>query len=176
MTPDETPKKEGRIARDVRTIKEISRDPLSIFPRARAWFIALWVRNGGGFFGLCYVVAFVVLEVMTLASAAADSSTSGFIVGQALQYVLRVSIESFFNAFRAVLWPLYLWRWLGIYSLVVLAAGYFAFEYALRPVIEHWFPELEKARLERARLKQEMRDAKRSKRAQRRQVKSDDRG
>jgi hypothetical protein len=166
VTTGQPPKKEGRLARDLRTVQEISRDPRSIYPRARGWFVALWARNGGGFFGLGYVVTFVVLEAMTLASAAANSTSSGFIVAQAVQYVFRISIESFLNAFLAVLWPLHLWRWLGVYSLVVLAAGYLAFEFALRPFIERWFPELAQARIERARQKQEKRDAKRSKGAQ----------
>jgi hypothetical protein len=172
VTADDPPKKEARLARDLRVVQEISRDPRSILPRARGWFVALWAANGGGFFGLGYVLAFVAFEATTLASAVGESSTSGFIVGQAVQYLLRISIESFFNAFLALIWPLYLWRWLGPYSLVAFAAGYAAFEYALRPAIERWFPELEQARLERARVKQE----KRARREQRRQGRSDDRG
>lgn len=165
MTANQTPKKEGRIARDLRTVQEISRDPRSIFPRARGWFVALWVRNGGGFFGLCYVIAFVALEATTLAGAVTESDTSGFLVAQATQYLLRISIESIFNAFLALAWPVYLWRWLGLYSIVVVVAAFVCFRFALRPVIEHWFPELEQARIERARLKQEKRDRKRQKRA-----------
>jgi hypothetical protein len=165
VTADQAPKKEGRIARDLRTVQEISRDPRSIVPRARGWFVALWVRNGGGFFGLCYVIAFITLEAMTLAGAVTESGTSGFIVAQATQYLLRISIESILNAFLALAWPVYLWRWLGPYSLVVVAAAFVCFQFALRPVIEHWFPELEQARIERARLKQEKRDRKRQKRA-----------
>jgi hypothetical protein len=57
-----------------------------------------------------------------------------------------------------------------------LVAGYLAFRYVLRPVIERWLPELEQARFERARLKQEKRDAKRNKRELRRQARSHDRG
>ena len=170
------PDKEGRIARDLRTVQEISRDPRSIFPRARGWFAALWVRNGGGFFGLCYVLAFIALEATTLASSVSESGTSGLIVGQAMQYLFRFSIESVVNAFRALVWPVYLWRWLGPYSLILLAAGWLAFRYALRPVIEHWLPELEKARIEWARMKQEKRDSKRMKREQREQARSRDRG
>jgi hypothetical protein len=167
VTADETPKKESRLTRDLRTVQEISRDPRSIFPRARGWCVKLWAANGGGFFGLGYVLTLVALEATTLASAVGESSTSGFIVGQAVQYLLRISIESFLNAFLALVWPLYLWQWLGVYSLVVLAVGYIAFEYALRPLIEHWLPELEQARLERARVKQEKRDRKKQKRAKR---------
>jgi hypothetical protein len=170
------PDKEWRIARDLRTVREISRNPRSVLPRARGWFAALWVRNGGGFFGLCYVLTFIALEATTLASSVGESGTSGFIVGQAAQYLVRFSIESIVNAFRALLWPVYLWRWLGPYSLIPLVAGYLAFRYVLRPVIERWLPELEQARFERARLKQEKRDAKRNKRELRRQARSHDRG
>jgi hypothetical protein len=176
VTAHETRKKNSRLIRDLRTVQEISRDPRSIVPRARGWLAALWAANGGGFFGLGYVLAFVTLEATTLASAVSESSTSGFIVGQVVQYLLRISIDSFLNAFLALIWPVHLWRWLGAYSLVLLATGYLAFEYALRPVIERWFPGLKQARIEWARLKQEKRDAKRARRERRRQGHSDDRG
>jgi hypothetical protein len=168
VTADETPKKKGRIARDLRTIQEISRDPRSIFPLARGWFVALWIKNGGGFFGLGYVIAFIVLEVATLGSAFDQSSASGFVLGQAVQYVIRVSVDSLVNTILALLWPIYLWRWLGpYYSPVVLVAAYFFFAFALRPFVEYWFPELKAARIEQARLKAEKRERRRQERAKR---------
>jgi hypothetical protein len=168
VTTDQTPKRKGRLTRDLRTVQEIARDPRSIFPRARSWLVALWQKKGGGFYGLGYVITFIVLEVITLTSAVGGgSSVTGLIAGQAIQYVLRVSVESILNTVLALLWPIYLLRWLGGYGLIVLAVGYVGFEYALRPLVEHWFPELKAARVERARLKAEKRDRKRQKRAER---------
>ena len=148
--------------------QEISREPRSIVPRARGWLIALWQNKGGGFYGLGYVVTLIALEVVTLTSSVSGSSSvTGFIAGQAIQYLLRVSIESIFNTVLALLWPIYLLRWLGWYGFIVFAVAYVGFEYALRPLVEHWFPELKVARAERARLKEEKRDQKRQKRAAR---------
>jgi len=157
-------KKEGRIARHLRTAQEISREPRSIFPRARGWLVAFWQAKGGGYYGLGYVIAFIALEVATLTNVF-EGNASGFIAAQAVQYALRISFESFFNGILALLWPIYLWRWLGPYGLVVFAAGFAVFELALRPLVEKWFPELKLARIERARLKQEKRDRTRQERA-----------
>jgi hypothetical protein len=76
------------------------------------------------------------------------------VAGQAVQYLLRISVESIVNSVLALVWPIYLLRWLGWYGLVVFWIGYVGFEYGLRPLLENWFPELEAARAERARLKQ----------------------
>ncbi|HEY7672125.1 MAG TPA: hypothetical protein VIC71_07895 [Gammaproteobacteria bacterium] len=170
MTRDETSRKEGRIARHLRLAQEITREPRSIFPRARGWLIALWQKKGGGFYGLGYVVAFIALEIATLTSnVGASSSVTGFITAQAVQYLLRISVESIINTVLALLWPVYLLRWLGWYGFAVLAVAYVVFEHALRPLVENWFPELKAAQLERARLKHEKRRRKREKRAKRRE-------
>jgi hypothetical protein len=167
MTADGTAKKkESRVARHLRMAQEISREPRSIVPRARAWIAALWQAKGGGFYGLGYVITFLALEAWTLTSAVGESSSaSGFVAAQAIQYVLRISVESILNTVLALIWPVHLLRWLGGYGLIVVAAGYAAFELGIRPLVENWFPELREARIERARLKQEKRDRKRQKRA-----------
>ena len=94
---------------------------------------------------------------------------TGFLAGQAIQYVLRVSFESIANTVLALLWPIYLLRWLGWYGFVVFTVAYVGFEYAMRPLVEHWFPELKGSRMERERLKEEKRERRRQKRAARRE-------
>jgi hypothetical protein len=166
MPTRETEKrKEGLIARHLRTAQEISREPRSVVPRARAWLATLWAAKGGGFYGLGYVIAFLVLEAGSLTSSVGNSSVSGFVTAQAIQYVLRFSVESILNTVLALVWPIHLLTWLGGYGLIVLAAGYAIFELGVRPLVEVAFPELKEARIERARLRQEKRDRKRHGRA-----------
>ena len=117
-------KKEGRIARDLRTVQEISRDPRSILPRVRGWLVELWALRGGGFYGLGYIVAFVALEIATLTGDFGSSaSVSGFFEAQILQYLARVSVQSMINTVLALLWPIYLLRWWGWYGIAMLVIG-----------------------------------------------------
>jgi hypothetical protein len=111
------------------------------------------------------VIAFLVLEAGSLTSSVGNSSVSGFVTAQAIQYVLRFSVESILNTVLALVWPIHLLTWLGGYGLIVLAAGYAIFELGVRPLVEVAFPELKEARIERARLRQEKRDRKRHGRA-----------
>jgi hypothetical protein len=158
--------KEGHIARRLRSARKLGREPTAILPLLRGWFVKAWMTRGGGFYGLGYVITFTGLEIRTLTGDFGGSgSVSGFIAAQAIQYVVRFSIESIFNSVFALLWPLHLFRWLGGFGLVVLALGYVAFEFAVRPLVEAWLPELRQARILMARSKQERREQKRLERA-----------
>lgn len=159
-------KKEGRIARDLRTVQEISRDPRSILPRVRGWLVELWALRGGGFYGLGYIVAFVALEIATLTGDFGSSaSVSGFFEAQILQYLARVSVQSMINTVLALLWPIYLLRWWGWYGIAMLVIGSGIFELAIRPRVEAWLPELKEARLKIRLAREEKRNRKRQKRA-----------
>jgi NhaP-type Na+/H+ or K+/H+ antiporter len=163
--PTEPRAKEWRIARDVRMALQLGREPAKIVPTLRRWLVRLWASKGGGYYGLGYVVTFVVLEVKSLAG---DMTSVAGIESQAVQYILRFSIDSFLNILFALLWPIRVLEWLGGWGLLVLAAGYAAFDFAIRPVVEAWLPDVKEAVAERERLKQEKKEAKRLKRAARR--------
>jgi hypothetical protein len=159
--PTESNTKEGRIARDVRMAWQLGREPAAILPLLRRWLVKLWASRGGGFYGLGYVVTFVALEIQSLSG---DLTSVSGLVAQAAQYVIRFSIESFINGVLALMWPVYLFRWLGGLGVVVLVVGYAGFEYAIRPVMEAWFPEIREAIAEKQRRKQEKKDRKARKR------------
>lgn len=157
------------MAKHLRLARELRSEPRVIVPRMRGWIANLWQARGGGFYGLGYVVTFVTFEIRSLTgsfvgSASVSEFVSEFITQQALQLVLRFSLESLFNVFLAVLWPLYLLSWLGGWGVLALAAGFLGFERLLRPLIERWFPELRAAREAQARLREEKKARKRRKR------------
>jgi len=134
--------REGRIAGHVRLAREIGQRPGKLIEIAREWFVRLWRTKGGGYYGFGYVITFIVLEVATLAiDIESSDGVMSFVTAQALQYVIRVSLESLVNAFIALLWPIYLLQRTGAWGLVVLAGGYFVFRFLLRPLLVRWFPE-----------------------------------
>lgn len=140
-------KAEGRFARHRRVAQEIYQEPRSIAGFVRDGFVSVWVSHGAGFYGLGWIVTFVVLEVnMFSGELSASDGVADFVGGQLFEYVLRVGFLSFVNTVLAAIWPVYVLQWFSGYGIVALIGGYYAFEKLLRPVVEDRFPELSKAR------------------------------
>jgi len=124
----------------------------------RAALLRLWQARGGGFYGLGYVVTFIVLEVKLVTGEFLGSeSVVQFVTHELLEYVFRFGLLSLLNGVLALMWPVFVLAWLGPWGLAVLAGGYFAFERAGRPVVERWFPEIREARENRQRERAEKR-------------------
>ena len=134
-----------RLQESFGTVRGVVHNPWSLGGMARAAALRLWRARGGGFYGLGYVIAFVVLEVRSAADevAGADGVT-GFVTGQLAGFLLRFTIESFLNGFLALLWPLFVIDRLALWGAAMLGAGYFVFERWLRPLAEAALPELRK--------------------------------
>ena len=142
-----SPRTPGRIARHVQTAQQIYAEPRSAIGMLRTFVVRLWVARGAGFYGLGYLAAFVVLEVRMFAGEIVESDgVVELVTHQALEYVLRIGFMSFVNSFLALLWPIYVARWLGGWGLLMLLGGYLAFEHLLRPQVEAHIPELKEAR------------------------------
>src|SRR5262245_13513886 len=160
--PTDSEPKESRFVRDARVALHVGRRPAAILPLLRGWLAKLWASKGGGYYGFGYVVTFVVLEIKSLTGL---TTVSG-LVAQVVQYVLRFSVDSVRNVVFALIWPARLFEWLGgPAGLVALAAGYVAFDFAIRPLARAWLPEVGEAIAERKRRRQEKRDRKRARRA-----------
>lgn len=105
--------------------------------------VEAWRSRGGGFYGLGYLIALVILQVGMFAGDVVESeSVSDFALAAAIEYLFRFSVMAFVNAFLALLWPVYVLEQLGGMGIILLVVGYLGFEYVLRPVIEKIFPEL----------------------------------
>ena len=105
--------------------------------------VEAWRSRGGGFYGLGYLIALVVLQVGMFAGDVVESeSVSDFALAAAAEYLFRFSVMAFVNVFLALLWPFYVLEQLGEMGIILLLAGYLVFQYALRPVVERFFPEL----------------------------------
>jgi hypothetical protein len=141
------PKAEGRFARHRRVAQEIYAEPRSIAGFLRDGFVSVWVSHGAGFYGLGWIVTFVVLEVNLFSGELLGSDgVADFIGSQLFEYVLRVGFMSFVNSLLAAIWPVYVLEWFDVYGVVLFIGGYYGFEKLLKPVVEGQFPELRKAR------------------------------
>ncbi len=140
------PRKERRLARHLRHARTVWHDPKSLGGIIREGLLGIWRARGGGFYGLGYVVTFVMLEVKLLAGELVGSASFlEFLQSQLVEYLFRMGLMSFVNVLLAFLWPLLLLEQVGPWGLVLLAVGYFGFERGLRPRAEAMFPELRRA-------------------------------
>ena len=131
------------MARHLRLFREVIREPRRLLPIVREAMVETWRTRGGGFYGLGYLIAFIWLQVNVLVGDVTESESIGaFAAGAVLEYLLRFSLMAFVNVFLALLWPLFILQQFGGPGIILLGLGYFAFEYALRPLVERRFPEL----------------------------------
>ena len=135
--------KEGRIARHVRVAREVREEPRRAGTLVREGLLNVWRARGGGFYGLGYLIAFLILEIRMLTGEVGDSAgVVEFVTSQLFEYLLRFAVMSFVNVALAMIWPVYLLQLLGVWGFVVLGGGYLLFEKVLRPHVENWLPEL----------------------------------
>ena len=159
-------KKEGHLARKLRVARQIRDEPRSVPGLLRGWLLELWLARGGGFYGLGVVIAFVIFEIRFFVGDLWQSeSLVNFVAQEVLSLVFRIGYQSIINLVLALIWPVYLLDRLGAWAIVLLIAGFLAFEKAFRPVLEQRLPELREARLKKARAKAEKAEAKRLKKA-----------
>ena len=121
----------------VATATLIRAEPREIGTLMREAAISLWSSRGGGFYGLGYVITFIVLEVRTLFSDVATSDTIvGFIGQEVTQVFFRMAFESLLNSFLAFLWPLLVLQALSNWGIVVLVLGWWSYGKWAVPYVE----------------------------------------
>ncbi len=106
--------------------------------------LKVWRSQGGGLYGLGYIVTFVYLEIRLVITEFMDAeSLIDFFTDQLFDFVLRFLGESLGNFIQALIWPLILIGEFGFtYGLIFLVVVYALFEYVVRPGVERRFPEL----------------------------------
>lgn len=116
----------------------------------RRWFARIWKVRGGGLYACGFAVAFIYLEIRTVAGEFADSSSIGeFLSEQLLEFVFRFAIDSLINTLYALVWPVYFLQWQPPYGLIALGVAYIVFANFLKKPITRWlFPDGESAEQE----------------------------
>lgn len=114
-------------------------EPMSLGTIAREAAVTLWSSRGGGFYGLGYVVTFVVLEIRLFASGIAQSDDVVTFLGQQLlETFFRIAFESLANTLQAFLWPLLVLSALGNWGIVLLVAGWWSYGRFVAPTVARW--------------------------------------
>jgi hypothetical protein len=149
-----------RVSDSYTTMRGIVAEPHTAPGIARAALIKLWRVRGGGFYGLGYVITFVVLEIRTLIGTAVDSTdVVTMMVQEALQLLFRFAVQSFINGFVAFGWPIVVVNYLHGWGLLAIGVGWLLFDRWAKPWINARLPEL--APEERKKTKRRKRRSKR---------------
>lgn len=90
------------------------------------WTRATWNARGGGFYACGFVLTFVFLEIKLLFTEL-FTSAGGFIVEQALQILLRFTVDSLVNTLLALIWPALVLGISPLWGAIGLAVGYLTF-------------------------------------------------
>ena len=103
--------------------REMAQRPGTIGTRLRDAAIEIWSSRGGGFYGLGYLVTFVVLEVQAFVSGFETSDITTFLEMELLQMLFRFAWQSVLNSFIALVWPAFVIQYLQGWGIVALIAG-----------------------------------------------------
>lgn len=107
------------------------------------WARATWNARGGGFYACGFVVTFLYLEVkLLLTDLFSSAGATDFIVAQALQLILRFTVDSLVNTLQALIWPLLVLSVAPGYGWLLLLGGYFVFSRFLKtPITRRLFSD-----------------------------------
>jgi hypothetical protein len=115
------------------------REPAAAGAIARESAVALWSSRGGGFYGLGYLITFVILEVrMFVTGIETSDDVVAFLGQQMLEMFLRIAFESLGNVLQAFLWPLLWLSALGNWGIAVLIGGWWGYGRFLAPRVARW--------------------------------------
>ena len=107
--------------------------------RFRRWFAKVWKVRGGGLYACGYAITFVVLEVTTVVSELAESTSIGnFLSEQLVEFVFRFASDSLVNLIKALMWPVYFVEWQPPFGAIGLGVLYFVFAKYLKKPITDW--------------------------------------
>jgi hypothetical protein len=109
------------------TTRELASHPGSIGTRLREAAIEIWSTRGGGFYGLGYLVTFVVLEVQAFVSGLETTDAVTFFETELLQMFFRFAWQSVLNSFVAFVWPAFVVDYLKGWGVVALVVGWWLY-------------------------------------------------
>ncbi len=134
--PPLTQRLKNRADTRARQFAAASDDPSLIWVWTRRALLRMWRVRGGGFYGLGFVVTFVVLQVASILDDAAEASTAmDFVTSQLVEGILRFLSDTFINFLLSFLWPALFLGWAGGWGIVALIAAFIVFDRWAKPWI-----------------------------------------
>jgi hypothetical protein len=126
----------NRAADRAQQFADASDDPGLLLVWTRRALLRMWRLRGGGFYGLGFVVTFVVLQIGALMSDAAEASTAmDFVTSQLAEAVLKFLGDTLINFLLSFIWPLLFLGWAGSWGILVLICAFLVFDRWLKPWI-----------------------------------------
>ena len=131
-----------RVGDSVGTVRSIVTEPRAAPGLLREGLLKLWGVRGGGFYGLGYVITFVVLEIRMFIGNVVDSDdVVTMVVQEVLEILFRFAVQSFVNGFIAFGWPVFVVDYLGGWGLLAIGVGWFSVDRWAKPWINARLPE-----------------------------------
>ena len=132
-----------RLSAPVSTVRSVVAEPRAVPSRVREALLKIWRLRGGGFYGLGYVVAFVILEIRAFAgNFQGDGDVTSMILQEVLGFFFRFATQSFLNGFIAFGWPVFVVDYLGGWGLLLIGVSWYVFDRWAKPWINSRVPEL----------------------------------
>lgn len=92
--------------------------------------------RGGGLYACGFAVAFIILELGSLADDI--TGISAVFNGEVIGFLIGFIIDSFMNTFYALIWPVYVVQWATPWGAIALGVAYWLFPTYAKPHIEGW--------------------------------------
>ncbi len=132
-----------RVGDSYATARGVVAEPRTAPSVVRGALVKLWRIRGGGFYGLGYVVAFVVLEIRMLIDNVVESTdVVTMVVQQALEILFRFAVQSVINGFLAFGWPIFVIDHLHGWGLLAIVVAWFSFDLWAKPWVNARLPDL----------------------------------
>jgi len=105
----------------------------------RTWFAKVWHVRGGGLYAVGFALRFIYLELSTVVSEIAESSSVGdFLSNQLIEFIFRFAIDSIMNTIQALMWPVYVIQLSPPYGAIGLGMAFLMFTIYIQEPIERW--------------------------------------
>jgi len=131
-----------RVGDSIGAVRSLVAEPRTAPGVLREALLKLWRVRGGGFYGLGYVITFVVLEVRMFIDNVVDSDdVVTMVVQEVLEILFRFAVQSFVNGFIAFGWPVFVVGYLDGWGLLLIGFGWWTFERWAKPWINARLPE-----------------------------------
>ena len=112
----------------------------------RRWFRKVWEVRGGGLYATGFALSFFVYEALDLVEDLANINMLWN--GQAIEFLIKLGIDWAGNMVQAFIWPAHVAQFASPWGAVGLGLAFWLFPIYVKPHIERWMFDEEKAEVD----------------------------
>lgn len=136
------------ISDSIDRVREVQHQPSVVLTWIKQSLVSTWLLRGGGFYGLGYLVTFIILQAQSLATDFVEAEDAlSFLGSQIFQILFKFFTDVIGNLIQAFIWPLMFLNLTGSWGLLILIVGFVGFDRWGKPYINQRIPELHAADL-----------------------------